>query len=93
MDAGAGITYDHGTGNAHPSTDRHMKPPGPDPGLCLACTHGRAVRSGKGSVFWQCTRGLSDATFPKYPRLPVDTCTGFESRHPEGGNGPDVDPH
>ncbi|MDA0270414.1 MAG: hypothetical protein O2798_11575 [Chloroflexi bacterium] len=50
------------------------------PGLCGRCEHVRTVASGKGSVFFRCARHDDDPAFPKYPRLPVLRCTGFEAR-------------
>ena len=35
--------------------------------------------SDRGSLFTLCTRGLTDPAWPKYPRLPVLQCTGFEA--------------
>lgn len=50
------------------------------PGLCGRCEHVRAVPSAKGSVFFRCARHEQDPAFPKYPRLPVMRCAGFEAR-------------
>jgi hypothetical protein len=47
-------------------------------GLCVACVHARSVTSGRGSTFWLCGRSAEDPRFPKYPRLPVVRCVGFE---------------
>ena len=47
-------------------------------GLCFDCCHSRQVTSGKGSVFFYCLRSEIDATYPKYPRLPVVECAGYE---------------
>jgi hypothetical protein len=55
----------------------------PDPpptGLCNLCAHQRVVRTGRGSVFSLCERHKTDPAFPKYPRLPVVECRGFEPR-------------
>ena len=49
-------------------------------GLCDACTHQRVVRSGRGSEFSLCGLAASDPRFPKYPRVPVLRCEGFEKR-------------
>src|SRR5262249_43102550 len=49
-------------------------------GLCALCRHARRVESTRGSVFWQCGRAATDARFPRYPRLPVLRCDGFEAR-------------
>ena len=50
----------------------------PDPGLCASCTQGRCLESARGSRFWQCLRAQSDPSFPRYPRLPVRECRGYE---------------
>jgi hypothetical protein len=47
-------------------------------GLCETCGHRKLIRSNRGSVFTMCLRGLTDPLFPKYPRLPVLVCRGFE---------------
>lgn len=49
-------------------------------GLCDSCAHQQVVRSGRGSVFSLCRRHKTDDAFPKYPRLPVLACRGFEPR-------------
>ncbi|HEY3495926.1 MAG TPA: hypothetical protein VGK73_14610 [Polyangiaceae bacterium] len=37
------------------------------------------VRSAKGSEFWLCERSRTEPErFPKYPRLPVRSCSGYE---------------
>ncbi len=54
-------------------------------GLCGTCAHVRVIRSGRGSVFLMCERGLrKEAGFTKYPRLPVVRCSGHESILPSG---------
>ncbi len=55
-----------------------MQPRSVYPGLCADCRWARAIRSGKGSTFWQCRRHFSDASYPRYPRLPVLACRGYE---------------
>lgn len=59
----------------------------PDPGQCGQCMHARPARNGRGSVFWRCGRAADDPSFPKYPRLPVGQCRGFEADTPVGGPG------
>jgi hypothetical protein len=49
-------------------------------GLCDACRHQKIVRSGRGSEFSMCLRSKTDERFPKYPRLPVRECVGYERR-------------
>jgi hypothetical protein len=48
-----------------------------DAGLCATCRHARTV-DGARSQFWLCERSRTDATFPRYPRLPVLRCRGYE---------------
>ena len=45
-------------------------------GLCLNCAHARVVESARGSTFYLCELARSDATFVRYPRLPVLRCAG-----------------
>ena len=47
-------------------------------GLCDSCVHRREIKSDRGSVFTMCQRGLREPQYPKYPRLPVLRCAGFE---------------
>ena len=47
-------------------------------GLCAECRHARTVRSDRGAVFIQCGKSFGDPRFPKYPRLPVRACAGYE---------------
>ena len=47
-------------------------------GLCDTCRHQQIVRSGRGSVFSLCARSKSDDRYPKYPRMPVMACPGYE---------------
>jgi hypothetical protein len=47
-------------------------------GLCLDCRHARRIESARGSVFYLCQRFATDPIFPKYPRLPVIECRGYE---------------
>ncbi len=51
----------------------------PPTGLCVACAHVRVIKSGRGSVFVMCERGLrKEPGYVKYPPLPVLRCAGFE---------------
>ena len=52
----------------------------PQAGLCDRCRHQRLVPNTRGSVFSLCERSRTDPTFARYPRLPVESCTGFEQR-------------
>jgi hypothetical protein len=58
--------------------------PGPDAvpetdrlGLCASCRHGETIGSSRGAEFLRCRLSRIDASFPKYPRIPVLACTGF----------------
>ncbi len=55
-------------------------------GLCLECRHMRRIVSERGSVFFLCRRSATDASFPKYPRLPVLQCPGFDRKSPDHQN-------
>jgi len=46
-------------------------------GLCATCKHSRTVR-GKRNTFWMCELSATDPSFPRYPRLPVLSCRGYE---------------
>ncbi|MGD9737346.1 MAG: hypothetical protein AB7V58_17315 [Solirubrobacterales bacterium] len=52
--------------------------PRPPAGLCDRCRHQRLVPNTRGSVFSLCERSRADERFPRYPRLPVIECAGFE---------------
>lgn len=49
-------------------------------GLCTSCAHQQLVPNTRGSVFSLCLRSRSDPDFPRYPRLPVLACRGYERR-------------
>ena len=46
-------------------------------GLCFDCAFRRIVEGGR-STFYLCERSFTDPAFPKYPRLPVVACLGYE---------------
>jgi hypothetical protein len=52
----------------------------PPAGLCDRCRHQRLVPNTRGSVFSLCERSRSDPAYPRYPRLPVLSCPGFDAR-------------
>jgi hypothetical protein len=57
-------------------------------GLCVCCRHARRLCSDRGSAFWLCGRAATDRRFPKYPRLPVLACPGYEEENAaDGGAG------
>ncbi|MGH7482871.1 MAG: hypothetical protein ACRELV_12005 [Longimicrobiales bacterium] len=47
-------------------------------GLCGSCQHARRIRSRRGSVFLLCERSRTDPAYPRYPRLPVLACAGYD---------------
>jgi hypothetical protein len=47
-------------------------------GLCDRCRHQRLVSNTRGSEFSLCERSKTDPEYPRYPRLPVTECAGFE---------------
>jgi hypothetical protein len=52
---------------------------GPGAGLCDSCRHQQIVRSTRGSVFSLCRRSRDEPErFPRYPRIPVLECRGYE---------------
>jgi hypothetical protein len=52
----------------------------PDAGLCGTCRHQRLVPNTRGSVFSLCERSRTEPEYPRYPRLPVVECAGYEPR-------------
>jgi hypothetical protein len=61
---------------------------GPDAGLCDTCRHQRVVRNTRGSVFSLCLRSRAEPErFPRYPRLPVLSCEGYERGPTEATSG------
>jgi hypothetical protein len=55
----------------------------PSFGLCDRCRHQRLVGNTRGSTFSLCERSKTDSSFPRYPRVPVLECRGYEERGPE----------
>ena len=56
-----------------------------NPGLCAHCRHGRPIEGAR-STFWLCERSRSDPAYPRYPRLPVVHCAGFEDSEAHDGH-------
>ena len=52
-------------------------------GLCDTCRYQRLVRTGRGSLFSMCLKSREDPDFPKYPRVPVQACAGYEKPAPQ----------
>jgi len=47
-------------------------------GLCDTCRHVRIITSDRGSRFVMCELAKTDPAFPRYPRLPVLACSGYD---------------
>jgi len=60
----------------------------PHAGLCATCSHVRLVTNDRGSVFVRCGYAAGDASFPKYPRLPVIACAAYRQHDGEPGATP-----
>jgi hypothetical protein len=52
----------------------------PTAGLCDRCRHQRIVQNTRGSSFSLCELSRTNPAFPRYPRLPVESCEGFSER-------------
>lgn len=52
-------------------------------GLCATCRHATILAS-RSSVFLRCGMAEMDPTFPRYPRLPVLACRGYQPAPAEG---------
>jgi hypothetical protein len=48
-------------------------------GLCLKCVHARVVPSDREPTFYFCQLSATDSQFPKYPILPIRTCSGYSA--------------
>jgi hypothetical protein len=55
---------------------------GSEPGLCEACLHAKVTETRRGTAYLRCTRAAWDDRLPRYPRLPVTECAGFEQAGP-----------
>ncbi|HEX2096904.1 MAG TPA: hypothetical protein VHF50_05985 [Solirubrobacterales bacterium] len=51
-------------------------------GLCDRCRHQKLVRNTRGSTFSLCLRSRTDESYPRYPRIPVVECAGYDRRSP-----------
>lgn len=68
-----------------PSADAPAsRPDSPPVGLCAACRHARRVTSDRGSTFVLCRLSGRNPDYPRYPRLPVLRCAGYEEAAPDG---------
>lgn len=65
---------------------------GPPAGLCETCRYQRLVPNTRGSTFSLCQRSRTEPErFPRYPRLPVERCTGYERRASEEDRAADAE--
>lgn len=48
-------------------------------GLCASCRHVQVIETPRGSTFYLCRLSAVNPDFPKYPRLPVLRCAGYEA--------------
>jgi hypothetical protein len=56
-------------------------------GLCDSCAHQKLIRNTRGSEFSLCLRSRTEPDrFPRYPRLPVKRCEGYERRSDSSGD-------
>lgn len=62
-------------------------------GLCAQCRHARLNQTRRGPVYLRCQLASVDEAFPRYPRLPVLRCAGYQpaegpqpAEHPEQQN-------
>jgi len=51
---------------------------GAEPGLCADCQHAKLNETRRGTAYLRCTRAAWDSRLPRYPRLPVAQCVGFD---------------
>ena len=58
-------------------------------GLCANCRFMRRIHSDRGAIFFLCERSATDQSFPKYPRLPVLQCRGYEQLETNANRRPD----
>lgn len=61
-------------------------------GLCDTCVHQKLIHNTRGSTFSMCLRSKDEPDrFPKYPRVPVTGCPGYE-RRTAGATPPEPSP-
>ena len=61
-------------------TDAGWRKLGAEPGQCATCQHAKLNETRKDTAYLRCTRAAWDPRLPRYPRLPVTDCPGFEER-------------
>jgi hypothetical protein len=53
---------------------------GADAGLCAGCSHAKVNETRRGTAYLRCLRAEWDGQMSRYPRLPVQACSGYEDR-------------
>jgi hypothetical protein len=48
-------------------------------GLCSNCQNVKVIHSGRGPIYYLCQLAATNPQFPKYPRLPVLKCSGYQA--------------
>jgi propionyl-CoA synthetase len=56
---------------------------GAEPGLCAGCRHAKLNETRRGTAYLRCARATWDDSLPRYPRLPVVKCAGFQPTLPD----------
>ncbi len=67
-----------------------MRPRDPSLGLCGSCRYRREVIGRQGAMYVLCRRAESDSNYPKYPRVPMLRCAGYEEREREEPESPQM---
>ena len=57
--------------------ERDPRAAGDGSGLCVNCIYAKRISGRRENTYFLCERSLTDANFPKYPRLPVLRCAGY----------------
>jgi hypothetical protein len=52
----------------------------PHGGLCTTCRFVRLVPSLRNAIYYRCGRSDEDPAYPRFPRLPVVSCAGYQQR-------------
>gem|GEM_PF-1108642 len=58
-------------------------------GICSTCVFQSLVHTTRGSTFSLCERSREDSRYPRYPRVPVNACSGYsKGRRSDGTEQP-----
>lgn len=57
-------------------------------GLCGNCRHALLNQTRRGPVYLRCQLASIDEAFPRYPRLPVLRCSGYQPLEQRGADEP-----